>query len=425
MKKLFKQRFILAVLMLVGMATQAGAQTSEETVTVNGATYQLKYESTWGYTQVDAYLLNLNGVTTAEFTVPPAITVGSRVYNVRGIKKSDGTTRSNTKITSLTFAATSLNSNDDGGLSLLGLTNLKKLYITGNTNMKISAPSLTDIYLTSLPGDNWARQVENRSQITLHVAGADESWIAEKTANGVAYWTDFKAIVPYSETEETIKVHVSVTNATFYGTGSEKVQDLSGSTATAVFEKPKFSDYTFRVESVGWSTLRHVLVNGKDVTSELSTASSTSKEYTAYTLSGDTYIQVVYDDPLMDVYFSASLGGKMSFTMNSGSWFVENSQEKADHLQGKNYEVTIRPNEGYVLATLWKNGTDITENLTEQQDAEGTYYTMTISNTQSAFYFCSFQKDPDAVGSTDYDLNGDGEINVSDIDKLIERINAQ
>ena len=320
-------------------------------------------------------------------TIPAYVTNGSKTYQVERVKyygNEDPVGISSVK--TLIF---------EGGISFC-------TFRTDDTRT-FKCPNLRDIFfkggLPMLSGE-YCHYFGTNGEITAHVTGRSAEEIAEM--NNATVWCDFYAIVPYNEAEsEPVNVYVTVEEDSpgqgvmfqidgdryIYGSGSK------------LFQTMKHSDLTFYVADGSKATPKQVLVNGKDVLPLMEVPetnpfynSANPKVYTISNVSGDTYIRVTAED-LVDQYkVSAGQGGCVKFDFNGVQQTVEGGNSQSFSLaKGQSLSLTIRSDEGFVFDRFWRDGIDMTDDVTFTKQIDGSLATTVEGGGQ---YLATFKPVP-------------------------------
>ena len=350
---------------------------------------------------------------TAEtLTIPEYVSNGSTTYKVGQIKNGSGD-------------------------APVDISSVKKLifegyvYLNGNSsNPTFTCPALTDIVFkggSPTLYDSFSKYFGTRTGITAHVTDKTDEEI-ETLKTSTAVWSDFADIVLYNEAEsETVNVYVTVEMASFEGSTSAETI-TTGSTQTAVYEHNMHMNYTFTIDpdfSSSMYTIDNVYVNGKDVTSELTDVNG-KKQFTVEDLRDNVYIRVVGGRKNAYLAISTNIGGTISWD----GFTISNRTSIGTMNKSEGKAFTITPNEGYELDRCWLHGWNVSEQYPEYlvSNSDGTY-TLTIPSLdvdETTLTVAFKEKSGSGSGTTTgFDLNGDGNVDVSDIDKLIEEINKQ
>jgi len=355
-------------------------------------------------------------------TIPAYVNNGSNTYQVKCIKYYDGDTPVDiSSVKTLIF---------EGAISFLGASGYRTFNCPALENIifKAGVPDLTDSY---------SRYFGSRTGITAHVTGKTDDEIAEMK-NNTAVWSDFADIVPYNEAvSETVNVYVTVEEDSPASSVMFKInssQYIYGS-GSKVYTRNKHADLTFFVADGTYGATKNVFVNGKDVLQDMEADPEDSpfydaenvKKYTLQDLKTDVYIRIIPQDKNDEFALSVGRGGKVVFEKNGTNTVQNNNTMYFSIGKTEHMPLTVIPDEGYELDFFWWDGTFITNNvgsqITIEPQGDGTY----IYNVSGGGKFFVAFKPVGSSGSTvsTYDLNGDGFIDVSDIDKLIEEINKQ
>ena len=381
----------------------------------------------YAYTYLDGtiyYLATVVGYNgTAEtLTIPEYVTNGYNTYQVTGVKyASSDASVSISSVKKLIF---------EGSIGFNGNSN----YPTFN------CPALTDIvFKGGLPtlSDSYSKYFGTRTGITAHVTGKTDEEITELKEN-TSVWSNFADIVPYNEAvSETVNVYVTMEEDSPAHSAMFKInssQYIYGS-GSKVYTRNKHADLTFFVADGTYATTKNVFVNGKDVLQDMEADPEDSpfydaenvKKYTLQDLKTDVYIRIIPQDKNDEFALSVGRGGKVVFEKNGTNTVQNNNTMYFSIGKTEHMPLTVIPDEGYELDFFWWDGTFITNNvgsqITIEPQGDGTY----IYNVSGGGKFFVAFKPVGSSGSTvsTYDLNGDGFIDVSDIDKLIEEINKQ
>lgn len=360
---------------------------------------------------------------TAEtLTIPAYVSNGSKTYKVSDIKYSSGDAPVDiSSVKTLIF---------EGFVWLYG----------NSSNPTFNCPALTDIIFKggspTLNG-SFSKYFGTRTGITAHVTDKTDEEI-ETLKNSTAVWSDFDDIVSYNEAEsETVNIYVTMEEDSPAHSAMFKInssQYIYGS-GSKVYTRNKHADLTFFVADGTYATTKNVFVNGKDVLQDMEADPEDSpfydaenvKKYTLQDLKTDVYIRIIPQDKNDEFALSVGRGGKVVFEKNGTNTVQNNNTMYFSIGKTEHMPLTVIPDEGYELDFFWWDGTFITNNvgslITIEPQGDGTY----IYNVSGGGKFFVAFKPVGSSGSTvsTYDLNGDGFIDVSDIDKLIEEINKQ
>lgn len=360
---------------------------------------------------------------TAEtLTIPAYVTNGSTTYRVMNIKLNNRAAPVNiSSVKTLIF---------EGYVSL----------INDASHPTFNCPALTDIVFKggspSLSG-SFSNYFGTRTGITAHVTDKTDEEI-ETLKNSTTVWSEFADIVPYNEAvSETVNIYVTMEEDSPAHSAMFKInssQYIYGS-GSKVYTRNKHADLTFFVADGTYATTKNVFVNGKDVLQDMEADPEDSpfydaenvKKYTLQDLKTDVYIRIIPQDKNDEFALSVGRGGKVVFEKNGTNTVQNNNTMYFSIGKTEHMPLTVIPDEGYELDFFWWDGTFITNNvgsqITIEPQGDGTY----IYNVSGGGKFFVAFKPVGSSGSTvsTYDLNGDGTIDVSDIDKLIEEINKQ
>ncbi len=316
------------------------------------------------------------------------------------------------------------------------------VYLSGySSTPTFNCPALTDIIFKggspSLSG-SFSNYFGTRTGITAHVTDKTDEEI-ETLKTSTAVWSDFADIVPYNEAEsETVNVYVTVEHAWVKADGTSIPTQ---GTETRSFQKNKHGNFTFEANNNYFTyDLYEVYVNGKNIKDEM-TQSDSWNQYTIPDITSDVYIRIVGKKPGVDCWAAASDGATVKIKVNDEnaqtiteySWFNKNM------VSTDQVEITFTPNEGYELYKFYYGVGNVIDASQLQPVAQGdgsykitfTFGTLTynIGTLMGCNLILVFKPVGSGSGSgtnpTTFDLNGDGNVDVSDIDKLIEEINKQ
>ena len=356
-------------------------------------------------------------------TIPAYVNDGSKTYQVERVKYySDDTPVDISSVKTLIF---------EGAISFRGYSDDPTFSCPALENIifKAGVPNLTDSY---------DRYFGSRKGITAHVTGKTDEEI-EEMKNNTAVWSDFADIVPYNEAEsETVNVYVTVEHAWVKADGTSIPTQ---GTETRSFQKNKHGNFTFEaINNYFTYDLYEVYVNGKNIKDEM-TQSDSWNQYTIPDITSDVYIRIVGKKPGVDCWAAASDGATVQIKVNDEtaktiteySWFNKNM------VSTDQVEITFTPNEGYELYKFYYGVGNVMDASQLQPVAQGdgsykiTFTFGTLTSNIGTLMGCNLLLVFKPVGSgsgsgtspTTFDLNGDGTIDVSDIDKLIEEINKQ
>jgi len=353
-------------------------------------------------------------------TIPAYVNNGSKTYQVKRIKFFDDDISVDiSSVKTLIF---------EGAISFSGTSSYPTFNCPALENIifKAGVPNLTNSY---------SRYFGSRKGITAHVTGKTDDEIAVMN-NNTAVWSDFADIVPYNEAvSENVKIYVTTEYAS-PGNGI-MFQDASGQSiygaGSKVYTKNKHLDYTFYIADGNYSVPKNVYVNGKEVLAEMEDASSDNpfysgtnpKKYTLENVTADAYIRITAEDTRDQFVLGVGRGGKV--TLFDGEDVVQNNNTLVFYVNKNEHRaLTITPDEGYEFDIFWWDGYNISTGMgdiiTVEAQGDGSYV---ASVSGGGKMVVTFKPVGSGSSTSTFDLNGDGTIDVSDIDKLIEEINKQ
>ena len=356
-------------------------------------------------------------------TIPAYVNNGSITYQVKCIKYySNDTPVDISTVKTLIF---------EGAISFSGQLGYPTFDCPALENIifKAGVPNLTDRY---------SRYFGSRTGITAHVTGKTDDEIAVMKDN-TTVWSDFADIVPYNEAvSETVNVYLTVEHAWV------KVDDTSiatQGTETRSFQKNKHGNFTFEANNNYFTyDLYEVYVNGKNIKDEM-TQSDSWNQYTIPDITSDVYIRIVGKQPGKDCWAAATEGATVTIKVNdeTAKTITEYSYFSHNMVSTDQVEITFTPDEGYELYKFYYGVSNIMDASQLQPVAQGdgsykiTFTFGTLTYNLGSLAGCNlllvFKPTGSGSGSgtspTTFDLNGDGTVDVSDIDKLIEEINKQ
>lgn len=356
-------------------------------------------------------------------TIPAYVNNGSETYQVKRIKYYDDDTSVDiSSVKTLIF---------EGAISFRGYSSYPTFNCPALENIifKAGVPNLTN---------NFNRYFGERRGITAHVTGKTDDEIAEMK-NNTAVWSDFKDIVPYNEAvSETVNVYVTVEHAWVKADGTSIPTQ---GTETRSFQKNKHGNFTFEANNNYFTyDLYEVYVNGKNIKDEM-TQSDSWNQYTIPDITSDVYIRIVGKQPGVDCWAAASDGATVQIKVNdeTAKTITEYSYFSHIMVSTDQVEITFTPDEGYELYKFYYGVSNIMDASQLQPVAQGdgsykiTFTFGTLTSNLGSLAGCNlllvFKPTGSGSGSgtspTTFDLNGDGNVDVSDIDKLIEEINKQ
>jgi hypothetical protein len=153
------------------------------------------------------------------------------------------------------------------------------------------------------------------------------------------------------------------------------------------------------------------------------------------------YIRIVGKQPGKDCWAAATEGATVTIKVNdeTAKTITEYSYFSHNMVSTDQVEITFTPNEGYELYKFYYGVGNVMDASQLQPVAQGdgsykiTFTFGTLTSNIGTLMGCNLILVFKPVGSgsgsgtspTTFDLNGDGTIDVSDIDKLIEEINKQ
>lgn len=367
-----------------------------------------------------------------EVVVPAAVEYDGETYRVGAI---DGQVTNNS-VYKLTFESdinfyrqlprVSITGETEFTLSgSLYLPNLHKIVFKGNVeNMRynthrLDCVNLEEIYfmnnvLPTFDGFWSLYSTSTAGNITAYVVNKTESELNTLRAKPV--WKEFKYLLLYTPDPEGVDVNVYVTveeaspgqgvmfqiddDRYIYGSGSK------------LFQTMIHSNLTFYVADGSKATPKQVFVNGRDVLPLMEVPetnpfynSANPKEYTIGNVSGDTYIRVIAED-LVDQYtVSAGQGGCVKFDFNGVQQTVEGGHSQSFQLaKGVSKSLTIRPDEHFVFDRFWRDGIDMTDDVTFTKQIDGSLATTVEGGGQ---YLATFKPVPRQLFSR---YGGDGNV---------------
>ena len=354
-----------------------------------------------------------------EVVVPAAVEYDGETYRVGAV---DGQVTNNS-VYKLTFESdinfyrqlprVSITGETEFTLSgSLYLPNLHKIVFKGNVeNMnydthRLDCVNLEEIYfmnnvLPTFTGTWSGYSTSEARNITAYVVNKTVSELNTLRAKPV--WKEFKDILLYTPDPEGVDVNVYVTveeaspgqgvmfqiddDRYIYGSGSK------------LFQTMIHSDLTFYVADGSKATPKQVFVNGRDVLPLMEVPETNPfydganpKVYTISNVSGDTYVRVIAED-LVDQYtVSAGQGGCVKFDFNGVQQTVEGGNSQSFQLaKGESKSLTIRPDEGFVFDRFWRDGIDMTDDVTFTKQIDGSLATTVEGGGQ---YLATFKPVP-------------------------------
>lgn len=414
-----KNSFIRVIMMLCLFWAGASSAWAYD-IEIKGVQYTLEtsYNGSSKYAVVTGYT-----GTAEKLTIPAYVSNGSTTYKVCDIK-------------------------DSGGDAPVDISSVKTLIFEGfvilygnSSTPTFTCPALTDIIFKggspTLNG-SFSKYFGTRTGITAHVSDKTDEEI-ETLKYSTAVWSDFADIVPYNEAEsETLNVYVTVEHA---WVKADDTPIATQGTETRSFQKNKHGNFTFEANSnyFGYD-LYEVYVNGKNIKDEM-TQSDSWNQYTIPDITSDVYIRIVGKTPGVDCWASASDGATVKIKVNDETekTITEYSYFSHNMVSTDQVEITFTPNEGYELYKFYYGVGNVMDASQLQPVAQGdgsykitfTFGTLTynIGTLMGCNLILVFKPVGSGSGSgttpTTFDLNGDGNVDVSDIDKLIEEINKQ
>ena len=270
----------------------------------------------------------------------------------------------------------------------LNCVNLEEIYFMNNV-----LPTFTGTwsdYSTSLAGN-----------ITAYVVNKTEDELSTLKAQPV--WREFKDLLLYTPDPEGVDVNIYVTveedspgQGVMFQIDDDRYIYGSGS---RLFQTMIHSDLTFYVADGSKATPKQVFVNGRDVLPFMTVPETNPfynganpKVYTISNVSGDTYIRVIAED-LVDQYkVSAGQGGCVKFDFNGVQQTVEGGNSQSFQLaKGESKSLTIRPDEHVVFDRFWRDGIDMTDDVTFTKQIDGSLATTVEGGGQ---YLATFKPVP-------------------------------
>lgn len=408
----------MKVIILLGFVS-AGVQGAWADSTVNFWVKDVGYHIMTSFNGKIVEVVSYRG-SAETLTIPDYVSNGSSTYQVMYIKDMGSDPSVDiSSVSTLIF---------EGGI----------IFENSSSNPTFYCPNLsTIIFKGALPTlkDNFNRYFGTRRGITAHVTGKTDEEI-EEMKNNTAVWSDFADIVPYNEAvSENVKIYVTTEYAS-PGNGI-MFQDASGQyiygAGSKVYTKNKHLDYTFYIADGNYSVPKNVYVNGKEVLAEMEDASSDNpfysgtnpKKYTLENVTADAYIRITAEDTRDQFVLGVGRGGKV--TLFDGENVVQNNNTLVFNVNKNEHRaLTITPDEGYEFDIFWWDGYNISTGMgdiiTVEAQGDGSYV---ASVSGGGKMVVTFKPVGSGSSTSTYDLNGDGTVDVSDIDKLIEEINKQ
>ena len=294
----------------------------------------------------------------------------------------------------------------------LYLPNLHTIVFKGNVeNMnydthRLDCVNLEEIYFMNnvLPTftGTWSDYSTSRAgNITAYVVNKTEDELSTLKAQPV--WREFKDLLLYTPDPEGVDVNIYVTveedspgQGVMFQIDDDRYIYGSGS---RLFQTMIHSDLTFYVADGSKATPKQVFVNGRDVLPFMTVPETNPfynganpKVYTISNVSGDTYIRVIAED-LVDQYkVSAGQGGCVKFDFNGVQQTVEGGNSQSFQLaKGESKSLTIRPDEHFVFDRFWRDGIDMTDDVTFTKQIDGSLATTVEGGGQ---YLATFKPVP-------------------------------
>jgi len=171
--------------------------------------------------------------------------------------------------------------------------------------------------------------------------------------------------------------------------GYVKYAGLSLTNRSNSFVVRRGDDAELRLIPVSGYVLKSILVNGIDVTSQVS-----SNKYTIKNIYKDTKVEVTYEkkSTTYTLTITSGSGGKVVYD----GYSISNTSRSFSVAEGSDATFTITPNSGYILSSVKVNNSDVTsqvssgkytiKNINKDTKVEVTYekqpatYTLTISS---------------------------------------------
>lgn len=307
----------------------------------------------------------------------------------------------------------------------LYLPNLHTIVFKGNVeNMnydmhRLNCVNLEEIYFMNnvLPTftGTWSDYSTSRAgNITAYVVNKTEDELSTLKAQPV--WREFKDLLLYTPDPEGVDVNIYVTveedspgQGVMFQIDDDRYIYGSGS---RLFQTMIHSDLTFYVADGSKATPKQVFVNGRDVLPFMTVPETNPfynganpKVYTISNVSGDTYIRVIAED-LVDQYkVSAGQGGCVKFDFNGVQQTVEGGNSQSFQLaKGESKSLTIRPEEHFVFDRFWRDGIDMTDDVTFTKQIDGSLATTVEGGGQ---YLATFKPVPRQLFGR---YGGDGDV---------------
>ena len=324
---------------------------------------------------------------------------------------------------------------------------LAKLFISDRGYFAAGSCSqsvLTDVYVAGSQGPTWETGVNafgsRIGNINLYVnkwfwdyklslIGLTDREEAEKY-----YWA-FKSVnvITAADWEDNIDITVTAKGAWFNPIEGDAVFSSTMEPVTKTFRQVPYSDFLIRVQkNYGTYALQHVYLNGKDIISEM-TEDNGALIYQLRDLKSDTYVEVVGASGSQYVELYCGEGGTLTYTDQDGE-AQECQAGKMKYLyydktKGGEIEVTVTPQEGWEFALFTIGGLPITNPFTNPGKSDiSNGYIIDNGNGTYKFYVNDGNLNKSRVvvfKRKAGDVNGDGEVDVNDIDEVVKCINQQ
>ncbi|MCR5131856.1 MAG: hypothetical protein K6C10_10415 [Prevotella sp.] len=461
-----KQKILMTLLLIAASLNCQQLFAADKTIDIQGVTYRLSVSKIWNSTFYSAYVTDISGYTEQTLTFPTYVYENSTGYEV--------------ELTAGSYQSPKQGYHENSVIKKINFGNITSLETISGYYL-FNCPNLTDIYFNKLPyfyapssevtiNNEYFRNIEN-IRVHLNPNCVTEEELAQLQYTAV--WSLFNSIdtdmsgLDEEEPEPepiNVNVYLSVEAAGIpqtqflqpedimvqlgYAAEEDHIEVNGNNSGTIAYDHVtrlhiEMSPTDDSRYGYAWE-LKHLYVNGKDVVEDV------EEDMTMYyDLDGvmtDTYVRAVFEPQCVFVRVM-SMGQDVVWTRYDGESML------IDCAEGDNYYVpVVYGSDGVVLRTdlignktcddynvyYWKNNGmyDVGQSTMAQGGVE-------VTSDNKNFQFMLFPEvteqdriinvvaKPDDSGSgsgtsTDqYDLNGDGAVNVSDIDKLIERINQQ
>jgi len=352
------RQWLIVFILIAAGAQSALAQTPTPNFTINGVVYHY-YSSS-----LPANIVSYTG-TAETLTIPDSVINGGVKYRVGRIGGYYNNFYYTTTVTFSGVKTLTIQGSPtlDGTIKLPDAETLvfEKSFNWYSEANPITCPKLTEIHfkgeIPALSGDGSKYFANNRiGQITAYIAGKTQEE-CDQMKQTMAVWGEFKDVVPYidpSAPEETVNVYVTVERA--HAQFKDGFVSSYGGIESRTYTISRNSDFWVKInKSFNSRNFRRILVNGRDVTSELTWYDELaySDLYWIREIANDTYIHIEGSTTsnYTGMWMYGSEGGTVTTTVDGNSSTINpTGSYRTDYIALQNnsqLEILIEPAEGY------------------------------------------------------------------------------